>query len=76
MLTQGSFPVNLVFERRAARKAKVEPGWDVASGCRSYESVPMTDRGRVVINHQAATHRIDLLHVVEVEEDLGETSAE
>jgi len=37
----------------------------------------MTDRGRVVINHQTATHCIDLLHVVEVEEpDPGETSAE
>ncbi len=77
MLTQGSSPVNLVFERRAARKAKVEPGWKVASGRRSYQSVPMTDRGRLIINHQAATHGIDLLHVVEVEEpDPGETSAE
>jgi hypothetical protein len=77
MLTQKSFPVNLVFERRAAREAKVEPGWKVASGRRSYESVPMTDRGRVVINHQAATHCMDLLHVVEAESsDPGETSAE
>ena len=69
--------MNLVFKRRAARKAEVEPGWKVASGRRSYESVPMTDRVRVVINHQAATQRIDLLHVVEVEKpDPGETSAE
>src|SRR5208337_5495053 len=45
MRTQGSSPVNLVFERRTAGKAKVEPGWKVASGRRSYESVPMTDRG-------------------------------
>ena len=37
-------------------------------------SVPDTDRGRDLVIHDKGTHRIDLLHVVEVEEpDPGET---
>ena len=31
-------------------------------------SVPETDRGRDLIIHDRGTHRIDLLHVVEVDE--------
>ena len=40
-----------------------------------FVSIPMTERGRdLVIHDQAGTHRIDLLHVIEVEEpDPGES---
>jgi hypothetical protein len=35
-------------------------------------SVPETERGRDLVIHDQGTHRIDLLHVVEVEEpDVG-----
>lgn len=38
-------------------------------------SVPETDRGRDLVIHHQGTHRIDLLHVVEVEElDAAEPS--
>lgn len=33
-----------------------------------FVSVPETDRGRDLVVHDQGTHRIDLLHVVEVEE--------